>query len=27
VLREGTRDFLIDDPISRELYLGDRFSM
>ena len=27
VLREGTRDFLINDPISRELYLGDRFSM
>lgn len=27
VLREGTRDFLINDPVSRELYLGDRFSM
>jgi len=27
VLREGTRDFLINDPMSRELYLGDRFSM
>ena len=27
VLREGTRDFLINDPISRELYLGDRFTM
>jgi len=27
VLREGTRDFLITDPVSRDLYLGDRFSM
>ncbi len=27
VLREGTRDFLINDPVSRELYLGDHFSM
>jgi len=27
VLREGSRDFLINDPVSRELYLGDRFSM
>jgi len=27
VLREGTRDFLINDPVSRKLYLGDRFSM
>ena len=27
VLREGTRDFLINDPVSRELYLGERFSM
>ena len=27
VLREGTSDFLINDPISRELYLGSRFSM
>lgn len=27
VLREGNRDFLINDPVSRELYLGDRFSM
>lgn len=27
VLREGDRDFLINDPVSRELYLGDRFSM
>lgn len=27
VLREGTRDFLINDPLSRELYLGERFTM
>ena len=27
VLREGTRDFLVNDPVSRELYLGPRFSM
>lgn len=27
VVREGNRDFLINDPVSRELYLGDRFSM
>jgi len=27
VTREGTSDFLINDPLSRELYLGDRFSM
>jgi lipopolysaccharide export system ATP-binding protein len=27
VRREGTRDFLINDPLSRELYLGERFSM
>ena len=27
VVREGDRDFLINDPMSRELYLGDRFSM
>jgi lipopolysaccharide export system ATP-binding protein len=27
VLREGGRDFLINDPVSRELYLGDRFTM
>lgn len=27
VLREGTSRFLIDDPLSRELYLGPRFSM
>lgn len=27
VEREGTQDFLVNDPLSRELYLGDRFSM
>ena len=27
VVREGTREFLIHDPVSRELYLGPRFSM
>ncbi|MFC1461068.1 LPS export ABC transporter ATP-binding protein [Verrucomicrobiota bacterium] len=27
VLREGTSSFLIDDELSRELYLGPRFSM
>tara|TARA_R110002096_G_scaffold403766_4_gene601392 strand:+ start:31755 stop:32552 length:798 start_codon:yes stop_codon:yes gene_type:complete len=27
VVREGTSDFLINDPVSRELYLGERFSM
>jgi len=27
VLREGARDFLVNDPVSRELYLGDRFTM
>jgi lipopolysaccharide export system ATP-binding protein len=27
VLREGTSEFLIQDPVSRELYLGPRFSM
>lgn len=27
VLREGTRDFLINDDVSRELYLGPRFTM
>ncbi len=27
VLREGTSSFLINDPVSRELYLGPRFSM
>jgi lipopolysaccharide export system ATP-binding protein len=24
---EGTKDFLISDPISRQLYLGERFKM
>ena len=27
VLREGTSSFLINDPLSRELYLGPQFSM
>ena len=27
VLREGPREFLINDDVSRELYLGPRFSM
>ena len=27
VVREGTSEFLINDPVSRELYLGPRFSM
>ena len=27
VLREGTSDFLINDEVSRELYLGSRFTM
>jgi len=27
VMREGTREFLINDPKSRELYLGPEFSM
>ena len=27
VVREGTKDFLINDPVSRQLYLGERFSM
>ncbi len=27
VIRQGPRDFLINDPLSRELYLGERFSM
>jgi lipopolysaccharide export system ATP-binding protein len=27
VLREGTGDFLINDPVSREMYLGPQFSM
>ena len=24
---EGNSDFLLNDPITRDLYLGDRFSM
>jgi lipopolysaccharide export system ATP-binding protein len=27
VLSEGTREFLLNDPIAREIYLGTRFSM
>ncbi|MCK5924178.1 MAG: ATP-binding cassette domain-containing protein, partial [Methylococcales bacterium] len=27
VLREGSKEFLVNDPVSRELYLGDGFSM
>ena len=27
VLREGSQDFLVNDKVSRELYLGSRFSM
>lgn len=27
VLREGTSDFLINDPVSRELYLGPKFTL
>ena len=27
VLREGPRDFLVNDPVSRELYLGEQFTM
>jgi len=27
VKREGTKDFLINDPVSRQLYLGERFRM
>jgi lipopolysaccharide export system ATP-binding protein len=27
VVSEGTKDFLISDPISRQLYLGERFQM
>jgi lipopolysaccharide export system ATP-binding protein len=27
VLSEGSRDFLLNDPIAREIYLGHRFSM
>ncbi|NUN92491.1 MAG: LPS export ABC transporter ATP-binding protein [Verrucomicrobiae bacterium] len=27
VLRHGAKDFLVNDPVSRELYLGPRFAM
>ena len=27
VVRDGSKDFLINDPVSRQLYLGERFSM
>ncbi|MEZ5300817.1 MAG: hypothetical protein R3F11_09215 [Verrucomicrobiales bacterium] len=27
VMREGTKDYLINDPESRKLYLGERFTM
>jgi lipopolysaccharide export system ATP-binding protein len=27
VLSEGTKDFLVDDPVSRQFYLGERFKM
>lgn len=27
VLREGTQEFLTNDPVSRELYLGEQFTM
>lgn len=27
VLSEGTSDFLINDPVARQMYLGERFSM
>jgi lipopolysaccharide export system ATP-binding protein len=27
VVSQGTKDFLINDPISRQLYLGERFQM
>ena len=27
VIRHGSRDFLVNDPTSRELYLGERFSL
>ncbi len=27
VEREGSKDFLVNDPLSRELYLGERFQM
>ena len=27
VMRAGTKDFLVNDPVSRQLYLGERFQM
>ena len=27
VLQEGTADFLLNDPVTRDAYLGDRFNM
>ncbi len=27
VLSEGSREFLLNDPVAREIYLGHRFSM
>jgi len=27
VIREGTSEFLINDPVAREIYLGNRFTM
>jgi lipopolysaccharide export system ATP-binding protein len=27
VLSEGTKEFLVDDPVSRQFYLGERFKM
>jgi ABC-type lipopolysaccharide export system ATPase subunit len=27
VLQEGTADFLLNDPLTRDAYLGDRFNM
>ena len=27
VLSQGTKEFLVNDPISRQFYLGERFQM
>ena len=27
VMRAGNKDFLVNDPVSRQLYLGERFQM
>ena len=27
VRREGSQDFLVNDPLARQMYLGERFSM